>query len=126
MGKDISKLWEDYKLNKSVSDFIMKEQEKKRSLEAFFTSSEFDTMIKTIKENVSRTAKKYEEDKAYGLPCEDFDRVCSAIYYVRSEDAKEIPSKFTEYAIDYQGIRFGLLIGQGAVYWAQKVEDKKE
>lgn len=113
-------------IKKSIPDFIKREREKTRSLEAFFASIEFNKMMEVIKENVSRTDIKYEADRAYGLPSADFDHVCSAIYSVLADQAKVIPSEFIDYAIDYQGIRFGLLIGQGAIYWAKKIDDTIE
>jgi len=107
---------------KVTNIFVRKEAEKQRELESFFKSLEFEKMVKIIKENVSRKETGCGDDKVYGLFSQDFDHVCSAVYHVLGNNAKEVPSKFVDYVIDYRGIRFGLLIGQGAVYWAEKAD----
>ena len=94
------------------------------SLEDFFESEEFNHAVKIIsgQEGVNQEDLDYGIQKIKGLFPKTFGRVCNSLFSALEEQIVEDKSDmFGKYHLDYQGIRFHLLVGQGSVYWTEKL-----
>ena len=99
--------------------------EKDRNLEDYFESSEFNSALKTISKykQVDQERLNYNLQKIKGLPPETFTKVCNAVFSsLESKIVEDKASSFGKYHLDYKGVRFHLMIGQGSSYWTEKLK----
>ncbi len=89
--------------------------------ESFFESKEFNRTIELIKtqESLSEEDLMYGLKKIEGLTYPLFNQVCNSVFHVL--DSQMISPEPSRYTVDYKDLRFNLLIGQGAVYWTEKL-----
>lgn len=116
MTKDINlhKLRENMK-NESIDDKIkaaatavLREQEDKK---AFLYTKKCDKLLRDL----TKKGPEY-------VPFEDYNRLCETVLLNHENQMiKERKAEFPTYHIDYKGIRFGVTIGQGSVYWTEKL-----
>ena len=94
------------------------------SLEDFFESEKFNRAVKIIfrRKGVDQEELKYGIEKIKGLSPETFGKVCDSLFSALEDQIVEEKSDmFGKYYLDYQGVRFHLLVGQGSTYWAKKL-----
>ena len=109
---------------KFAEEVVSREKKRIRELELFFESEKFNQLIDRIRkvDHIDGENLVYRTQKVRGLNPRDFDYVCDAIFNALRDSAKHSrPSGFEKYSIDYKGIRFNLLMGQGAVYWTERL-----
>lgn len=114
MSKKFSKIQE-----RAVRAIVEKRMEKEKGLASFFESDEFNEAIGKIK---SQRIVAYGTSPCHGLSEDTFNKVFESIYHVLENQAIDNPSEFEKSSIDYKGIRFYLLIGQGASYSAERID----
>ncbi|MBI2672088.1 hypothetical protein HYX16_04095 [Candidatus Woesearchaeota archaeon] len=95
-----------------------------KSLEEFFESEEFNSLIRIIQEHeiIDQEKLRYDFEKIEGLTAENFGKVLESVFHNLSpEVSEEKKTNFPKYYVDYQGIRFHLMLGQGSAYWTTKI-----
>ena len=98
-------------------------------MELFFESKRFSKLINLIRrvDHIDGENLAYKTQKVRGLNPRDFDYVCDAIFNALRDSAKHSrPSGFEKYSINYRGVRFNLLMGQGAVYWTERLNNNEK
>ena len=94
----------------------------------FFESLEFNTLFDIIKQHdmVDEEHLRYNVDAIKGLSDGDFCKVHNSIFReMGSEEIQEESEDFPKSYIDYKGVRFHLLIGQGSAIWTKLLKDIK-
>lgn len=106
------------KFAKGLAEYVQKRDRESRE---FFNSKEFSGLMKIIKNTpIDEEALRYKTQIVEGLTSGKYTRVCDAVFHNLDSQAKEdLESPFPKYSIDYQGVRFHLMIGQGAAYWSE-------
>ncbi|MBR9703693.1 hypothetical protein GOV10_06645 [Candidatus Woesearchaeota archaeon] len=98
----------------------MKQKKRKYGPVRGVSLEEFGQLIDIIRKHkhIDQEELKYKQTTIQGLSEEKFGTICDIIYNclepIRTEDAN---CDFPEYHIDYKGIRFHLMLGQGSTYW---------
>ena len=102
---------------------IIKDKEIKKQ---YFESDGFNTLFEIIKKHkvVDQERLMYGQQVIEGLSHEQFQKVFEAVYEglelkVQQDESSKV---FPKHYVDYQGIRFNLLIGQGSTYWTTKID----
>lgn len=105
-----------------VNSFSKKFEEQK----SYFRSEEFNQLLGIIQKYniIDQNDLLYENTVIDGLSAEQFGKVCNTVYQqLKSDMVKDgVDSYFPSFYIDYEEIRFHLLIGQGSTYWTTKPE----
>ncbi len=107
-------------IEKAVDEYIKKIKE----TEKFYESDEFNSLIKIIKRyrRVDQDELRYGVKTIKGLPEKKFRKVVEAVFHKLDSDImQDSSSPYPEYHIDYKGIRFHLMLGQGSAYWTSKI-----
>ena len=107
-------------LEKAVDAYI----ERIKETEKFFESDEFNSLIRIIKKykKIDQDDLRYGVKTIKGLPEEKFRRVVETLFHrLDSEIVQDYDAPFPEYHIDYKGIKFHLMIGQGSAYWTSRI-----
>jgi len=101
-----------------AADYLKKQNQENT---AYFNSSEFKEKIHIIKRHgfISQIDLMYKRKKIKGLSNEDFSRVCNAVFHNLESEVRKVNG--LEYYLDHQGIKFTLVLGQGSVYFTQKL-----
>ncbi|MBI2666573.1 hypothetical protein HYX13_03100 [Candidatus Woesearchaeota archaeon] len=114
---------------KNLEEDLRKEAErylqKRNSFAKYFESDEFNQLLGIIKQHdqIDQEHLLYKIQVIDGLSEEKFSRVVHAIYQqLESHVVRDQGSEFPKYHIDYEGIRFHLMIGQGSTFWTTKQE----
>src|SRR3989339_43313 len=92
-------------------------QKRDRESKEFFGSEEFNGLMKIIKNAgaIDEEALRYKTQIVDGLTSERYTKVCDVIFHNLENQAKQdLECSFPKYSIDYQGVRFHLMIGQGS------------
>jgi hypothetical protein len=94
-----------------------------RQKESFFESPEFTQLFGLIsaRQKVDDEGLLYNLRPVKGLSADNFIQVCDSVFHVLGESSRRIPGEFEHRAIDYKGVRFNLMIGQGAAYWTERI-----
>ena len=91
----------------------------------YFETSNFNNAFKIISrhEQIDQERICYGVQKIKGLSPRTFTKVCNAVFASLEEKmVEDEPSPFGSYYVDYNGIRFHLMIGQGSSYWTEKLK----
>jgi len=107
-------------LESYVNNYIERLQE----MERFYDSDEFNSLIKIIQKHkkIDQDDLRYGIKTIKGLPEEKFRKVVETVFHKLSSDiVQDSGSPFPSYHLDYSGIRFNLLIGQGSSYWTYRI-----
>ena len=102
-----------------VKQYLMERDDFSR----YFESEEFNQLIEIIRshDQINQEELLYEIKVISGLPEEKFKNVFETVYHnLESRAVKDHACEFSKYHIDYKGIRFHLMIGQGSAYWTTK------
>jgi len=105
-----------------MKDFVRQIERRNEDSAAFFKSGEFNNLLAIIKQHecIDNEDLVYRVRQIDGLSAEDFKRVCEAVFYnlgeLNEQFVRDQTSRFSKYYVDYQGLRFHLMIGQGSVY----------
>jgi hypothetical protein len=103
--------------NKKIEEeFIKNLRKKDKEHVEYFKSEEFNSLIKVISqyEFIDQTRLQYKLDSVEGITAEQFGKVCNTVFYNLQTNEWDI--KFPTYYVDYEGIRFHLIIGQGSTH----------
>jgi len=96
-----------------------------KEMDDYFESDEFNSLIGIIQrhEKVDQESLAYGTQKIEGLTAENFGKVHDTVYHKLSPEMKQEKEDtiFPKYFVDYKGIRFHLMIGQGSAYWTTKI-----
>lgn len=111
------------KLADGIVKYILEEDRKNKE---FFESKEFNGLMKIIKSTpVDEESLRYETQKVRGLDSGKYIRVCEAIFHrFENEMVQDPECPFLKSSIDYEGVRFHLMIEQGAAYWSEPLTKK--
>lgn len=103
---------------------VKKYIEELKELSDYFGSDEFNKIIRIIKQHdgIDQERLKYNLDAIEGLPENKFRKVLESIFYNLEAKYDKVGS-FPKSYIDYEGVRFYLMIGQGSAYWTARIED---
>jgi len=108
-----------------VDDLVREIMLKKETKKQYFESEEFNTLFGIIKEHevIDQESLKYGQQVIEGLSPEQFQNIFEAVFEglelkVQQDKTSKI---FPKHYVDYQGIRFNLLIGQGSTYWTTRI-----
>jgi len=109
------------KMSKSLRKSLEPILQRDSLLRSFFESKEFNDALTIIKsqERIDEDYLAYNIKKIEGLSYELFNRVCNSVFYVLPP--VEDPTMRSHYTIDYNGLRFNLLIGQGSSHWTERI-----
>ena len=108
-------------LEKAVNECI----ERIKETERFYESDEFNSLIRIIRRHkkIDQDELRYGIKAIKGLPEEKFRRVVETVFHrLDSEFVQDHDAPFPEYHIDYKGIRFHLITGQGSAYWTSRIQ----
>jgi hypothetical protein len=100
-----------------VVDYLKRQNQE---LTAYFNSLEFKEKMRIIKRHdfISQIDLMYERKKIKGLSHEHLSRVGNAVFHNLKSEVKKVND--FEYCLDYQGVKFTIVLGQGSVYFTQK------
>lgn len=107
-------------LEKAVNSYMKRMEE----LESYYESEDFNQAISIIKRHkkIDQEELNYGTKTIKGLPEERFRKVFETVLHKFESDLiRDSSHDFPTYHIDYKGIRFHLMIGQGSAYWTTKI-----
>ncbi len=93
-------------------------------LDDYFETEEFNRGFRIISKYklIDQEKLAYGIQKIKDLPPETFTKICNAVYSsLEKKVVEEQNFPFGKYHVDYRGIRFNLMIGQGSSYWTEKL-----
>jgi|GEM_PF-3634317 len=105
---------------KHRNDFIAAQRERA----AFFQSDAFNTLIDAFNAHASQKGMicqerlKYADlyDEQYAFTADEFGRVCDTLFNALGDDVRHVGGGVPVFELEYQGLTFGLSIGQGSSY----------
>lgn len=106
----------------SIARRILEEEREKAE---YFRSEEFNQLLGIIQnqELVDHDRLVDGRQEIEGLSAEKFQYLFETVYSVlEGKQQKDGASSFPKYFIDYEGVRFHLLIGQGSDYWTTQIK----
>ena len=109
--------------------FVKNIIDRENKLTEFFESDKFNGLLAIIKKHdrINQEDLIYKTKVIDGLSTDDFKDVFEAVYQeldskrVKESDTSSWSINFPQYHIDYKGLRFHLMIGQGSAYWTTKL-----
>lgn len=109
------------KMKASLRKCVVSILERDKLRRSFFESAEFNDALTLIKsqDRLDESDLAYNFIKIDGLSYDLFSRVCNSVFYVLPP--KKDPTSSSHYTIDYRGLRFNLLIGQGSCHWTERI-----
>jgi hypothetical protein len=98
--------------------------ERDRKNKEFFESEEFNGLMKIIQRTpIDEESLRYKTQEVEGLDSEKYIKVCEAIFHRYERKMVQDPEcPFLKSSIDYEGVRFHLMLGQGAAYWSEPLK----
>jgi hypothetical protein len=112
------------KMNRFRNEYILKLKEEKEKYEKFYKSGKFQEILDIVKKHdrIDDDALLYKTANFDGLVYDDFYMLVTYIF--KNFDFLEITDPSCEFPrtfIDYEGVRFYLVVGQGSSYWTELI-----
>lgn len=107
-------------LKNQGNDYIQRLKER----DAFFESDEFNRLMHVFNDHATNKGAicqerlKYADvyNETYAFTADEFGKVCDALFAAREDDLRHVGQSAPVFELDYQGLTFGLSIGQGSSY----------
>jgi len=124
LAEALAKMDEPEFIEKRKAYFKEEERKQKLSID-FFETLEFKKVFNKIIEmdnnSISNHDVDYSEDNA--LTRDEFYKIHGCVFLVKRDESKDVTDDFEEVVINYRGVLFGMLFGQGTLSYISKTSE---